>query len=413
MPQPIKESPVEKLQRVNRAITEEQRRIWQAQAHSAEQFRASQALRVAMVAGDEATLREEYAKSAASLAEYNRQLALPISADRRAELTELRDQTEATATDIASALGSVAQSQANFGQDVMNVFGQFGIQFNAFGEEFRENLLRNAGAAEEFIASLRPAIDMEKLLAGVSKETAAALRGQMEITARKDETTEAFTERLRTLGFTEEEIAARVDETGRALQRQADATIAATNATAAASSGRVSSDPLANLLGLHEDEFLMSMFGHIPKGMRSMDIAGVVRALRSGESGLGIEGVGAYVGGADGAQREKAPKALQDIILRFTGSGQWDMMLRALNIEGVPAFAHGFDGIVKGPSLFVAGEHGPERVTVGPMARGGGREGSGGGVYIAPGAIVVNGARDPKASANYIMRELRRLGVDG
>ncbi len=72
------------------------------------------------------------------------------------------------------------------------------------------------------------------------------------------------------------------------------------------------------------------------------------------------------------------------------------------------AQAAGGDYLVTEPTVFIAGEAGPERATFTPM--GGGRGGGGGGATWN-GDIIIQGALDPQATTAAVMRELRLRGV--
>lgn len=63
----------------------------------------------------------------------------------------------------------------------------------------------------------------------------------------------------------------------------------------------------------------------------------------------------------------------------------------------------GLDTLVTGPTMFLAGESGSERVTITPSGRTGV-----GGTQIAP-TINIYGATDPAASAQAMKRELELL----
>ncbi len=64
----------------------------------------------------------------------------------------------------------------------------------------------------------------------------------------------------------------------------------------------------------------------------------------------------------------------------------------------------GVNTMVSGPTMFVAGETGPERVTITPS----GASPAGGGTVIAP-SITIQGSGDPELTAQAVKRELERL----
>ena len=70
---------------------------------------------------------------------------------------------------------------------------------------------------------------------------------------------------------------------------------------------------------------------------------------------------------------------------------------------GIGRGQFGLDTVVTGPTMFLAGEAGAERVTITPQGRAGA-----GGNQIAP-TINIYGATDPTASAQAMKRELESL----
>lgn len=389
-----------------RIVQEQIQQELAAQRSAAEAYAHSQLIKLAAVTGNETAIRTEYDATITKLGELDEALRKPLGNEARSQLETQQKALEGYRDSLNATLESISskaeQMQRGIAQGVASGFGSLGVSIQDFSTKFQENLLRSAGVSDQFIASLRPVVDVEKLLKEASGDTGKALRAQAEITAHKDETTEAFTARLRELGFTEQEIAERVDETGRALKRQADATEDATRAT--------SSDSLTALASTYQSEFLKNLgYKSGNTGGMAFDLEGVINALRSNENGVGKVGVGAYVGDVGSAQRQKAIDALKSIILGHAGSNNWDTFLRAIGITNVPAFANGFDGIVNGDTLFRAGERGPERLTVTPLT--GGAAG-GGGTTIHIGQIVVN-AKDGRDAGEQIARRLRRLGVSG
>lgn len=339
--------------------------------------------------------------------------------DLEKAIQDSQDKAKADA-EAAKAANEFAQAQQRLVSATTSGFSSLGINLSSFSLGFQEQMLANAGVSQEFIASLRPIVDVEKMLQGASGETGKALREQAAITAHKDETTAEFHDRLIALGFAEEEIKKRIDETGRALLSQADATRIASQATAQRTAG--SSMPGANfrtnyggeLFGLdafleaNKNNIVAQLTGHAAGSYMGNINAGrfngqaIADVLRGRTMGNEIGNVAGYFVSNE-QQKAQLREILKRLITAAAPASQWDSLL---NEARIPGFAHGFDGIVRGPSLFMAGEHGPERLSVRPVA--GDHEGSSSNttVVFQPGSIVVKGNQ-----ADELMRTLRRMGV--
>jgi len=75
-------------------------------------------------------------------------------------------------------------------------------------------------------------------------------------------------------------------------------------------------------------------------------------------------------------------------------------------LPGVTALQHGFEGMVTKPTAFLAGEAGPEYVSVTPKGQGGRQ------LVIHGPLVVIEGNADPKTAkmaADFIMQELRKI----
>lgn len=432
----------EQLVGVRRRIFEEEERIRKERGTALSEFTTQESLRVAIIQRDEATVRKTLEESLARAQDYRLELQQPLDLTTRAQTKELYDQELESIKNLSGVLSewrsdedraaaeSVAAAEAveqawqatmsGLQQGAQTALAGAGVSLSAFSQGFQENVLRAAGVSDQFIASLRPAVEFETLLANSSVEAARALRDQAAITAHKDETTAAFNERLKALGFTEEEIALRVDETGRALRAQAAATMQAAAASSALdSASRRRSDPLAALLEASKTDIIKTLQPraaqpHNATMLRFLearfDPDSLARTLRGNEMGTAVDDI--FAGGIGSAQRSQLIDAVKNATMGGLPASEWDQILKAIGLRGVPAFAHGFDGLVRGPSLFMAGEHGPERVTVTPTAHGNGR--GGGGVTINGGIHVhASDRRGGEEAADAIMRRLRRLGVNG
>jgi hypothetical protein len=283
-------------------------------------------------------------------------------------------------------------------------------------------ILIQAGLDPTFVDTLMATQQAEDALTTGALRSSKALRDQTAITAKKDETTEHFRQRLKDLGFTETEIAARIDATGRSLKAQTAATVAAASATAqfskkASSGGWVTSPDgpqapsLEAFIAGHTSDIKSAFFGS-GQITFSLDAPQVASHLMSGDSGIGIPNVGAWVGSGPGSsQYEKMIGTLKGLITRDLPSNQWDSLLGQLGING---FAHGIEGIVTRPGLFMAGEHGPESIQVRPLALGDKHGGAGDvTVIFQPGSIVVNDTSEAGQKVrDDLARRLRRLGLN-
>ena len=160
---------------------------------------------------------------------------------------------------------------------------------------------------------------------------------------------------------------------------------------------------LAGFIGENKQAVIEAFLGRRnPKGVQ-MDVDGVASALSGGSNGIGIPGVGMWVGDVGDERRKKMVGVLSNLITQKAPSTVWDSLLSQLGVSG---FAHGVDGVIKRPGLFMAGEHGAESIQVRPLSQREKRQDSGSTVVFQPGAIVVQGGK-----ADDLMRQLRRLGL--
>jgi hypothetical protein len=282
------------------------------------------------------------------------------------------------------------------------------------------------GPLGSFASQLAIAKDRELNLAAAALKSSRALRDQTEITADKDETTAQFHQRLKEFGFTEEEIAKRVDETGRALLRQTAATNSAADAvklyqdgiisqqelerrTRAGSSGgsSVSTGSSHNIGVPWQGKFGLDAFLEINKENIVSKLTGFTLNTIPFHSAMKWFDSGSIVKQLQEGAPEQDPFApgfkslVRDLIMTTAAPQQWDDMLKALKI---PQFAKGFEGVVTGPSLFVAGEAGPEAVSVRPLGRGGG--GGGGNTFH-----FNFYSNNPQQCYDYLTRKIKMVGV--
>lgn len=358
------------------------------------------------------TAAERMEDLADALAEVDAQQHAVVQANSVAEMAR---QTE----EAAKRAQEFEESMRRLEGGTRAALSGLGVDMAAFSLQFQENVLRAAGVSEELVASLRPVITAEELLASVAPETADALRDQMAVTKKKDETTEDFIERLKALGYTEEEIKARINETGDALRSQADATDQAAAATErlrdAGSQQRV--DPLSALLGTMKDQLAQE---HSPFNLQGQAWAAskfnadsIASALRNNAMGSWDDEL--FIGDVGSQKRTDFIQRVKDVVMRNVPSQGWDELLagglRMGSVQGIPGFAHGFEGIVRGPSLFMAGEHGAERLSVTPLSdtqSKNTRANTTVNVTFQRGSIVTN---DPEEAARAMARQMQRKGA--
>lgn len=359
------------------------------------------------------------------------ELVAAIDADTAA-LARLEAGGQEAAKIIESGFTSAAEAARS---SMSGAIQGIGVDLKAMSEQALASLSAMSGPLGELSRQALAAKVSESALTTEALRSSKALRDQAEITAEKSETTEEFTARLKTLGFTEAEIAARIDETGRSLRAQTDATQEASRVVSefsakvntilnpsvngfVASPGGPKAPSLQEFIGANAATIQRRFFGVMhDRPMRHslgpFDVAGVASHLQSGAPGLGIAGVGGYVGGGAGSEQyARLANVLKALILEKLPSNQWDSVLRSFGVSG---FAHGVEGIIQRPGLFMAGEHGAESISIRPLARGPANQGGSSVVLnIQPGAIVVQGdAAAGERIMDYLTREVKRLGVGG
>ncbi|MHB1261500.1 MAG: hypothetical protein ACYC2H_07265 [Thermoplasmatota archaeon] len=303
----------------------------------------------------------------------------------------VKEAGEATKKAAEEAERAWLQANVSLQNSLVGGLGQVGASLQKLSLDAQKGILIGGGLDPKFVETLMSAQLAEDRLTASALRSSRALRDQTTITARKSETSEEFNARLIELGFTEEELRARVDETGLALQRQTDATLGSSAAASSAiarlsnavnGSSSLSGNPLAALIGLHQDKFLQGLYGEgasVSRWGMQFDVGGIARVLQSGESGIGQVGVGAYTGAAGSETRQKALSTLENIIVENTSSSQWDVLLRSIGTMNLGARA----------------DLAPAR----PVERS---------VIIEKGAIVVSGRQ-----GDELLRNLQRLGVKG
>lgn len=152
-----------------------------------------------------ASMEGVIARTEAKIAGRESLLADAILTPERAQ--EIHSEIQILNRDL-EAFGAINQRLATA---TSSAYRSVGIDITRFSQEFQEGLLAAAGVSQEFIATMRPLVTAEQLLAASSGETREALLEQLEVTARKGETTEDLAKRL---GLTADE-EARLREEGR------------------------------------------------------------------------------------------------------------------------------------------------------------------------------------------------------
>lgn len=267
-----------------------------------------------------------------------------------------------------------------------------GVDLSQWSDGFRESMLATAGVSKEFIASLRPVVDIEALLAGQSDETKVAMLEQRNVTAYKDETTEEFHARLKALVGEEAYAKLQFDETGRSIVAQAAATDRLAESTRSATSGgsfgtsmfssgfsRASQDPgrASDDLDLYREE-LQYMLSQNPGGLNNPGTQEWFNILNNSNVQAGHLASAGYQNMRQGA--------LKPLIMA----------------------ANGYDGVVSEPTMFMAGERGAEHVKVTP---GGGQGGGGVNVNLTMTGAAGQAQRAGMMVERTVYMSLRRAGL--
>jgi hypothetical protein len=417
--------------------------IAESARNTAEEVIRSEQVKALVTARDEAVVRAELTKTAEVMRAARDAMLDPFTEEK--DLPNLQKQFEDSVTyasRLQGVLDEIAEARVRSTEEANKAIAaqaqalrdslaqgldSFGVNLQELSVVTLQSLSSFSGPLGEIAATLAKTKAAETEMAAAALRSSKALRDQAEITADKDETTEQFHKRLLDLGFAEEEIAKRVDETGRALLRQTEATNKAASAADRASgnwrSGVMegtgnsfggghdigghgapgSKFGLQAFLEVNRENLISKLYG-FPLGSFEYNVnngklfnsAGIMNLLRGqGERDSTDNIVGARTFNMPGFK-----DLVKQLILTTAPATQWDSMLKEL---GVPHFANGFDGVVNRASLFVAGEAGPERVTVSPTGRGG----------SAPVIHINVYAQDGRDAGEQIARRLKGLGVFG
>lgn len=426
----------EELVRTNQAL----RTAMQDAVAHASQFIKAEDLKAELAAKNEAVVRSEALKTAKTIEDLRARLTgkeytepgklldlekeFSDASEYAARLTGIIQTIEDEKVRAADAAQRAIEDQTKALQDTMSQgLSAWGVNLQNLSVTTLSTLSALDGPLGQLAGRMQSLKGEEEAFAASALRSSKALRDQAEITADKDETTEHFIKRLETLGYTEAEIAFRVDETGRALRRQADATRDAADAAAGLSSGGfggggmnlMGSDPLAMFLEANKMHLMKKQFGHVTGSMEGNWDSGVIaKFLRNEDIGDMAPAAWArsFVKGKGGKNTSGFINSLLQLIMMMP-SQQWDGFLSQiggnfLKLPGITGFAHGFEGIITSPGLFKAGEHGPESIEVRPLALDHGRHGGNAGntFVFPPGSIVISGQQ-----ANDLLRHLQRLGV--
>lgn len=270
-----------------------------------------------------------------------------------------RKQNEMKSKEAADKEAAIQQEAAD---KIANAWEQSIQQTSGYVQNLGVDLGRLGPAALDALGTLSPqlaelaartdtAAQMEEELATkILASTNPALREQLSVTRQKGETTDDFRKRLVALGYKEEELAGKLDDTTESFSLQTQAT---QQAAAAIGGGPASSTTEA--------------YGSPAVTRKGMTTGG-------GDAGSLLDAVYAMMNrGLGGADAEMARRSLEHIIRGGGGGmGLGNIFLqRALGSLGVIRAADGFDGMVSGPQLFLAGEAGREHVNIQPGGRGG------------------------------------------
>lgn len=322
-----------------------------------------------------------------------------------------------------------------------NGLGAVGAQLDQLTAAAQKPLLLQAGIDPKMVETIMATAEAEDKLTTAALTSSKELRAQTTVTAKKGETTEDFRKRLLEMGYTEEEIAQRLDKTGRVMRSQTDATddaadavvklgdawnLAGSKASAASGGGGSISGPGAvpfasSSLGGYADMAAAAMAGQSSLYKGDKGAARLNEHITLGGNGRTFDRnvlVGANRPTGYEALREELQVLLSmhpDALSHAEVSTYFSYLQRpwgridagtAQRMRGkaMPflAAAQGFHGDVNQPTLMLVGEAGRERVDVTP----GSRRGAGG----RP--IVLNQHFYGQADAGVVQRaSMRGLGL--
>lgn len=304
------------------------------------------------------------------------------------------DKLAAEAEDAARKLEDASRTMAS---GVRQALGAAGIDLSKFTQEFQDQMLRAAGVSESVVQSLRPVVDVEDLLAASSGEAREALVAQLDVTNRKGESTEDLARRLGLTVEEEQRLRAEGRWTTDGIISQAEATerlARANGASQGASGPRADSSLLpswapgaggswvpvagaAQDMSSHDNSYTRSIQQVRSDGTRDRAMAMMDAIDAQAKADPRILGTAAYRT-AYGMAAHTARSGTAGNIFGFGHRG-WQMALESI---GVRFAANGFDGRVTRPTMFVAGEAGPEHVSVTPGGRPGGGLVVQGGIHV-------------------------------
>jgi hypothetical protein len=176
------------------------------------------------LASQDAALRSNVGSAARGAAEAAKQSDVDRIKSADDALKRIGDDAKATEDKLTAAAKATDDAWKA-------ALGHVGVSLEALSTAALGQLSTAAGELGGLAKQALDARAAEDEITKSALQSSDALRKQAHITAEKEETTADFIKRLKEMGFTEAEIAQRLDATGRVMRSQSDATDDATTST--------------------------------------------------------------------------------------------------------------------------------------------------------------------------------------
>ncbi len=298
-------------EQVDRAIQKVDQ-LTAAEKEARASYAESQRFRAVVASGTEEQVRNELDQTRQRVEDLDLLLRTPNLAGREAVQAEFDSETE-KAEQLVGALVRIEQAGLNMAQSLNAGLRDVGVNLENMTAMAQRDLMLRVGVDPDAVNAIVGAREAEEALAGEALRASKSLREQASITKDKGETTEEFRKRLIDAGFTEEELAGRIDETTGNLISQEEAT---RRAHQAAGDAAPAYDALGNAIsGAGNAAARSSGRG----GGDSYSGAGYYETYnRSG--GRGVEGQGAFTPFARGGYADMAAEAMAGQSSIFKGT---------------------------------------------------------------------------------------------
>jgi hypothetical protein len=288
-----------------------------------------------------------------------------------------RDLTENTANasraqaDYADRLAAI---WANTRQLVSGSLQGLGIDTNQLTQQVMLDFYRLGGASEDMIKPLLDVADAEGKFRAAALELHPELFNQIEAQRKKGESNEELAARLGLTVEQEQELEQQGRVTTEGIISQAEAQrrlTGETNANLRSAQSAMASFGYAQGVASHMGALVMNSRGKQRLNRSAMSFANTA-------AGVDVTGIAKGVSTPHGGGFEYGGELGSTDLKNAYGS-------RTIVRAGVIAAATGFDGMVNGPTLFLAGEAGREHVKVTPRGRDAGASTFVIHVHLAPG----------------------------